>query len=287
MGKLRIVIVDDSTFSVAVIRNMLEGNGYEVVGEAGSLEEVKSVVSETRPDLVTMDMTLPGTDGLECTRAIHEIDKTIKVIIISSMMDDEILLEAKRNNVSGYIQKPIDEGELIASIQRISDSDELFQTLEAESFTVFQECLADGVNRMTKTLLKVRESYPCEKEFESAGLTVIIGIIGKFAGRMLIDLSKETATKMAAVFLRREPKNQDEVIAALSEFANIVSGNACSVLNKKNKAFSLRVAPPSILHGENVYISAPGYHTTTALTDSDYGQILINSGFYRGEERWM
>ena len=108
MSDVRIVIVDDSSFSIAFIKDILVRNGLDVVGEAGSLEEVKAVVKEKTPTLVTMDMTLPGTDGLECTRAVHEIDESIKVIVISSMMDDEIVKEAKKNKVSAYIQKPVD-----------------------------------------------------------------------------------------------------------------------------------------------------------------------------------
>lgn len=55
---------------------------------------------------MTMDMTLPGTDGFECTRTVHDIDKSIKVIVISAMMDDELIKEAKANKISAYIQKP-------------------------------------------------------------------------------------------------------------------------------------------------------------------------------------
>ncbi|MGI5986112.1 MAG: response regulator, partial [Oscillospiraceae bacterium] len=126
MKDIRIVIVDDSAFSVAFIRNILESNGFEVVGDAGTLEEVKNVVKEKKPTLVTMDMTLPGTDGLECTRAIHEIDESIKVIVISSMMDEEIVNEAKRNKVCAYIQKPIDTDELITAVNRAMAYDELY-----------------------------------------------------------------------------------------------------------------------------------------------------------------
>ena len=68
MSDIRIVIVDDSVFSVAFIRNILEGNGFEVVGTAGTLEEVKAVVQETKPTLVTMDMTLPGLVSQESIR---------------------------------------------------------------------------------------------------------------------------------------------------------------------------------------------------------------------------
>ena len=287
MEKIRIVIVDDSPFSIAILRDILEENGYEVVGEAGSLEEVKEVIKDKRPELVTMDMTLPGTDGLECTRAIHDIDSNIKVIVVSSMMDEEIVNEAKENKVSAYIQKPIDPEELIAAIKRVMGSEELYKLLETDSFPVFKESLLDGVNKMTKTLLTFKKEYSADKEYISNGMTVIVGIIGKFAGRMLIDLSKETADNMAAALLRRAPKSNDEMIGAIAEFANIISGNACSVLNRKDRSLGLRVAPPSILHGDNVHISAPTFKTNTAIAESNFGDLLINVGFTRGEEKWM
>jgi len=287
MKDIRIVIVDDSAFSIAFIRNILCDNGYEVVGDAGSLEEVKEVVREKKPTLVTMDMTMPGTDGLECTRAIHEIDKNIKVIVISSMMDEEIVNEAKKNKVSAYIQKPIDADELVTAINRVMASEELYQFLEDEYFTVFKEALMDGLNKMTKTLLTYTDEYSSAEKHESAGMTIIIGIIGRFSGRMLIDLSKESANNITTAIFRREPKNNDEMMAALGEFANIIAGNACSILNRKNKALGLRLAPPSILSGDSVFISAPTFETTTAKADTNFGELLLNVGFQKGDEAWM
>ncbi len=286
MEKIRIVIVDDSAFSIAFIRNILESNGYEVVGEAGSLDEVKSVVKEKKPNLVTMDMTLPGTDGLECTRAIHEIDENVKVIVISSMMDDEIVANAKKNKVSAYIQKPFDGDELIMMITRVMATEELYKYLQKEYFPVFKEALLDGLNKMTKTLLTYKSEFSCSKEQLSEGMSIIIGIIGKFAGRMLIDISKETANNIAAAVFKREPKSNDEMVAALSEFANIIAGNACSILNRKNKALGLRVAPPSILTGDSVLISAPNFTTMTAIAESSLGEFLLNVGFTKGDAEW-
>jgi DNA-binding NarL/FixJ family response regulator len=287
MTGIRVVIVDDSIFSIAVIKNILEENGVEVVGEAGSLEEVKTVVKETRPSLVTMDMTLPGTDGLECTRAIHEIDPNIKVIVVSSMMDEEIVKAAKDNNVSAYVQKPIDGDELVTTINRVMASEELYQELLNEYCAVFKEALMDGLNRMTKTLLTYQKEYEFEDEFKSRGITIIVGIIGKFPGRLLIDLSKETAFLLVSAMLKRTPKNNEEIAAVLGEFTNIVAGNACSMLNKKNKALGLRVSPPSILHGDSMMISHPNFSTTTAIADTNYGEILINAGFKRSDEKWI
>ncbi len=286
MADMRIVIVDDSSFSIAFIKDILERNGLEVVGEAGSLEEVKEIVIQKKPTLVTMDMTLPGTDGLECTRAVHEIDENIKVIVVSSMMDDEIVKEAKRNKVSAYIQKPVDADELVTVINRVMASEELYQSLKEEYFVIFKEAMMDSLNRMTKTIPTYQQEYHTNKEFESKGMTIIIGISGKFSGRMLLDLSKETANHLAAAVFRRAPKNDDETMALLGEFANIVSGNACSILNKKNKALGLRVAPPSILHGDSVLISAPSLKTTTAIAETGFGELLLNVGFQRGDEKW-
>jgi DNA-binding NarL/FixJ family response regulator len=287
MKDVRIVIVDDSVFSVALIRDILENNGFQVVGDAGTLEEVKEVVKDKQPDLVTMDMTLPGTNGIECTQAVHEIDKAIKVIAISSMMDEEIIKAAKKNKISAYIQKPIDSDDLVMTIKRVMNSKELYQFLKDAYFAVFKEALMDTLNKMTKTLLTYKDSYSSDKEYNSAGMTTIIGIIGQSSGRMLIDLSKETANNLANAIFRRKPKNNDELMAALGEFTNIVAGNACSILNRKNKALGLRVAPPSILSGDNVLISAPDFNTTVVKADTNFGELLLNVGFKEGEDNWM
>ena len=77
-----------------------------------------------------MDMTIPGTDGFECTQEIHKIDSNIKVIIVSSMMDDEIVKKARKLHVSGYAQKPVDAEELILLINRVMGDKELFSVLE-------------------------------------------------------------------------------------------------------------------------------------------------------------
>jgi DNA-binding NarL/FixJ family response regulator len=284
---IRIVIVDDSAFSIAYIKNILEENGFEVVGSAGTLQEVIKLVRDKRPTLVTMDMTLPGTDGLECTRAVHEIDEDIKVIVISSMMDDEIVSEAKKNKVSAYIQKPIDADELVATVNLVMASDALYKFLDDEYAAVFKEAMMDGVNKMTKTLLSYKSEYTSSAQCQSAGMTVIIGIIGKFSGRMLIDLSKETANNIATAIFRKELKSTDEMMAALGEFSNIIAGNACSILNRKNKALGLRVAPPSILAGDSVLISAAAFTTTTVIAETNFGELMMNVGFRKGAEEWM
>ncbi len=287
MDDISIVIVDDSSFSVAYIKDVLETNKFKVVGDADSLEKVKAVVKEKRPTVVTMDITLPGTDGFECTRAVHEIDKNIKVIIVSSMMDDEMIKKAKENNVSAYIQKPVDPQELITAINRVMASEKLFNLLQDCYFAVFKETLMDCLNRMTKTIPQYQDEHNTNCVLESEGMTVIIGVIGKFSGRMLLDFSMQTAHNLVSGILKRQPKNNDEISAVLGEFSNIVSGNACSILNKQNNAFGLRVSPPAIFHGDKVHILTPCFKTTNVTAKTAFGDMLLSAGFQRGDNNWI
>ena len=286
MEKVKVVIVDDSPFSINIIKDILEERNFNVVGEAGTLNEVIKVVEDTRPQLVTMDMTLPGTDGLECTRAIHKIDENIKVIVVSSMMDDEIIKKAKENKVSGYVQKPIDPDELISAIDKVLFSDKLFEELQKTYFDTFKEAFSGGVNKFTKTIVNFEEEKKSNKVESSRGISVVIGIIGNFSGRMILDLSNESAENMAKAMLRRESKDMEETLNIVGEFANIISGNACSMLNRKNKVFGLRVAPPTIFYGQCINISQATLETLSVSINTDFGEVYLNIGFKRGDEQW-
>ncbi|SFU32584.1 Chemotaxis phosphatase CheX [Clostridium sp. DSM 8431] len=288
MKKVNILIVDDSPFQIAMLREILTENGFNVVGEAQSLEEVKSETARLKPDLVTMDMTIPGTDGFECTKAIHEIDDNIKVIIVSSMMDEELVKKAKKLHVSGYIQKPVDAEELTLLINRVMADEELFAELEDLYEDIFKVSTLDLFNKLTKTVPDIVDIKDENKEIQSQGIAIVMGIIGKYSGRMIFDMSFETAEKLASVLLRRDAKNNEELLNVLEEIANMLAGNACSMINKKNKIFGLRVAPPTTLHGERINISkAELQESYSALIKSQFGNIAINIGFKRGEGEWM
>lgn len=287
MKNVKVVIVDDSPFSISIIRDILEENGLTVVGEAGNLEEVINVVKEQKPDLVTMDMTLPGTDGIECIKAINKIDENISVVVISSMMDEEIVKKAKQNRVAGYIQKPIDPEELMSTIDKVVMKEELFLELKENYFDVFKESFKDSLNKFTRTTAEAGEDVHSNSAEASRGIAVVVGIIGNFSGRMIIDLSQDTANKIATSMLKRELKNIDEMLNVIGEFSNIIAGNACSMLNRKNKVFGLRIAPPSVFYGKSLNISHSALDTLAASMETKFGEIYINVGFKRGDSEWM
>ncbi|MBE6068377.1 MAG: response regulator [Clostridium lundense] len=288
MNKTKIVIVDDSPFQVSLLSDLLSENGFEVLGSAGSLDEVKEVIKSLKPDLVTMDMTMPGTDGLECTRAIHDIDSNIKVIIVSSMMDDEIVRKARKNHVSGYIQKPVDSEEITLLINRIMANEELFQELESYYSKIFKESLLDIFNKLTKTIPEFTNESTNNIAQSSRGVSIVLGIIGKYSGRLILDMSYETVSKLSSILLKREPKDNEEMLNVMGEIANMYAGNASSMINKKNKLFGLRVAPPTIFHGKSINISKGELETSfSAIVNSAFGEITMSIGFNRGDEEWI
>lgn len=287
MKQVKVAIVDDSPFSIAFIKDILTEIGCDVVGEAGSLEEAVNVVKSTSPDIVTMDITMPGADGFECTEAIHNIDPKVKVIIVSSMMDDEIIRKAKKSHISGYVQKPVDKEELSLSINRITSDNELYEALDPIYYSVFKECFIDTFNKLTKSVPEFSATFP-DGEKVSSGISITIGIIGKYSGRVLFDISPDAANKLAAFLLRREAKNSQEVLNVLSELSNVISGNACSVLNRKNKVFGFRVSPPTVFHGDSLIISKSELENVTCSTASTaFGDIYMSVGFQRRAAEWM
>ena len=288
MKKVNIVIVDDSPFQIALLRDLLTENGFNVVGEASSLEETIEVVGSTKPNLVTMDMTIPGTDGFECTREIHKIDPNIKVVIVSSMMDEEIVRKAKKTRVSGYAQKPVDPEELTLLINRVMGDEELFLDLEKMYSSVFKEALLDVFNRLTKTVPEFISESTDDEEKVSQGISIVMGVIGKYSGRTILDMSFETAENIGKALLKRDLKNTEEMLNVMSEIANMTAGNACSMLNKKNKIYGLRVAPPTTFHGESISISKGELDITySADVKTQFGELSMSIGFGRGEGEWM
>lgn len=288
MKEVKVLIVDDSPFQIAVLKEMLTESGFNVIGEAQSLEEVIEKVNREKPDLVTMDMTIPGTDGFECTREIHKIDSNIKVIIVSSMMDEELIKKAKKTHVSGYIQKPVDPEELTLLINRVMVDEELYLELKGLYSKVFKESILDLFNKLTKTIPEITDESNDDIDIQSEGVSIVMGITGKYSGRLIFDMSFDTATKLSTVLLKREPKNNQELLNVISEIANMFAGNACSMINKKNRIFGLRVAPPTTLHGESINISKAELEDNySANVKTQFGSLSINIGFERGEGEWL
>ncbi|MEN6411558.1 MAG: response regulator [Veillonellales bacterium] len=287
MGLIKVMIVDDSPFSRTLLAETLQENGCEVVGEAESLETMLETYPNCKPDIVTMDIAMPGADGFECSKALLLHDPAAKIVLVSSMKDEETETEAKRIGIVGYIQKPVDADVLRRILTNVLAPDSLFESLTTFGIAAFKEALAQNVTRMTKATASFVDESPQETRFTSQGIAVVIGIIGRYSGSMILDLSVDTAKKMAQVILRREAKNLDEVLALGAEFANIVAGVACSMLNKKEKALGLRVAPPNVFYGAPTEVVSPTLQIQSIHGATNFGPIYLGIGFQKESVLWM
>lgn len=284
MKEITVVVVDDSPFSVAMISNILTANGFTVVGSANNLDEAVTAVKTLKPDVVTMDITMPGADGIECTNAIHKIIPHQKVIIVSSMMDEEIMRRAKKAKVSGYVQKPVDAEELSLAINRVMADEELFTELEGLYCTVFKEALTDSFNKLFKSVPDFDGDVDDKAGQVSRGISVVIGVIGKYSGRMILDMSNETARNMAGTMMNSDTLPDEYIVNIMGEVTNIAAGNACSLMNKSNKLYGLRVAPPTIVYGESIKIFKTEFDTAfSVIAKTTFGDIFMNVGFNRGD----
>lgn len=116
---MKVVIVDDSDFSRSIIRKMLTEEGINVVGEANSAEAALLVIKEKSPNIVITDIVMPEISGIELTEKINQNFENISVIVISSLSQEHIVLEAIGAGASDFIAKPIQKQQLIDSLEKI------------------------------------------------------------------------------------------------------------------------------------------------------------------------
>lgn len=119
---MKVVVVDDSDFSRMVIQKMLIEEGINVVGEANSAESALMVIKEKKPNIVITDIVMPEISGIELTEKINQNFDDISVIVISSLSQEHIILEAIGAGASDFIAKPIQKQQLIDSMEKIFQS---------------------------------------------------------------------------------------------------------------------------------------------------------------------
>jgi two-component system chemotaxis response regulator CheY len=115
---LKIQVVDDSALTVKKITQMLEKMGHEVVQVSGTGKAAVFDYQHQKPDLVTMDITMPDMDGITATRRIMAIDKRAKIIMITSHSQKQMVMDSIGAGASGYVMKPIDSQKLQDSVDK-------------------------------------------------------------------------------------------------------------------------------------------------------------------------
>src|ERR687894_1394126 len=125
---IRVLLVDDQALVRAGFRMILKGEkGIEVVGEASDGAEAIALARELSPDVVLMDVRMPGVDGIEATRRILERPESGTAVLVLTTFDlDAYVYEALRAGASGFLLKDAPEEQLVAGIRMVADGGSLF-----------------------------------------------------------------------------------------------------------------------------------------------------------------
>lgn len=138
MSKMRIVLVDDHEVVRLGLKVLLEqSDHFEVVGEANNAKEAVEIAGKFRPDIVLMDIRLPGASGIEACEEITQLYPEVRVVMLTSYAEDEMLFSAIRAGASGYLLKQINSEDLIHSLESVRRGDALLDPSVTQR--VFQE----------------------------------------------------------------------------------------------------------------------------------------------------
>ena len=189
---IRVLLVDDHQVVRRGLRTFLEiQDDIEVVGEASDGAEGVAGAEELRPDVVLMDIKMPGTDGIEALRKLRELANPAKVLIVTSFTEQRTVVPALRAGASGYVYKDVDPDALAGAIRSVHAGHVLLQP-EVAGALLAQDDAGSGTGR---------GSTLTEREREVLGL-IADGRSNREIARALVLSEKTVKTHVSNILMK-------------------------------------------------------------------------------------
>jgi len=132
--KLKVIIADDEPIIVMNLKEVLQDSGYEVIGTASNGFAAIDLCKTLHPDILITDINMPGVDGLQTAKFVHESNYADTIIIESAFDDDEFVTKAGKYGVSAFIVKPIDSKTLVSTLKIATVRSKEMKSLQNEIF---------------------------------------------------------------------------------------------------------------------------------------------------------
>lgn len=111
--------MDDAAFMRMMIKNIITKSGYEVAGEAENGKQAVQLYAELKPDVVTMDITMPEMNGIEAVKAIRALDPNANIVMVSAMGQQAMVMDAIQAGAKDFIVKPFQQDRLLQALERV------------------------------------------------------------------------------------------------------------------------------------------------------------------------
>ena len=115
----RVLVVDDAAFMRMMLKDILTKNGFEIVGEAENGAVGVAAFQKIKPDIVTMDITMPEMNGIDAVKAIKTLDPSAKIVMVSAMGQQSMVIEAIQAGASDFIVKPFQPERVIDALTKV------------------------------------------------------------------------------------------------------------------------------------------------------------------------
>jgi len=208
-GPVRALVVDDHDLFRRGLRDMLEDEGVSVVGEAANGAEAVRLATHVQPDVVVMDLNMPGMDGIEATRQLATAAPEVKVLVVTIDEDDDSVLEAISAGAVGFLLKDASIGEIVAAVRAAAAGRSHLSATAAGALV--------GYLRDTRQTATAGEAALSERELEvlrliAAGkdnaeiaeaLTISAGTVKSHVSSVLTKLGLENRIQAAIYAARR------------------------------------------------------------------------------------
>jgi DNA-binding NarL/FixJ family response regulator len=209
MEDIRLLVADDHALFRESLQALFSATpGIEIVGEAASGEETVAMADKAQPDIILMDIKMPGIGGVEATRQILRANANIGVIMVTMLEDDASLFSAMRAGARGYVLKGAHHQELLQTIRAVANGQALFGAPIAARIIGFFQDLTAGV----KSAL-LREAFPelTPRESEVLGL-IAQGESNRQIAKKLVISDKTVRNHITSIFSKLQVADRAQAI---------------------------------------------------------------------------
>jgi DNA-binding NarL/FixJ family response regulator len=224
MSALRVLLVDDQDLVRAGFRLILQAHdGVEVVGEAGDGDEAVAVAAEVRPDVVLMDIRMPGLDGIAATSAIAALPDAPRVLILTTFALNSYVYDALRAGASGFLLKDAPPEELLAAIRVVARGDSLLGVSITRQ--VIQEFVTQRAPAAPREDVRERVSELTQRESEILEL-VAEGMSNAEIADLLVVAPSTVKTHVAQVLMKLGLRDRVQAVVFAYEAGLVVPRDA-------------------------------------------------------------